>query len=467
MPRRPVTPHQSPRGGSRALLFAGGLLALAAAVSGGFAWGFLAHREQIFPYSLVRRVVTGPASAPPPEAPGRWRLRDGRRPWLYNDEEALNWEALQALGYVEGSVMAPEASGVVIHTAGAAPGLNLITSGHAPMASLMDLDGSEVHRWEGSWDTLFPAQHAAGDKPPRPCWRRARLLPDGGLLAMFVDRGAFRLDRDSQVVWTYEGGVHHDLAVDGQSVWMLSRSPLVRAGQGPDPTVDDALVRLDLATGTVQQEFSVWDAFDASPFQPRLKRVLRRTDGDLLHTNTVRVLDGRFSDQNPAFKAGNLLISLRHTNTVAIVDPQLQQVVWAWAGPWHQQHEPTLVEPGHLLLFDNMGAWPRSRVLELDPATQQLVWSYDGGETPLVSETCGTAQRLAGGTTLAVASDTGVAVEVDREGQVVWSYVNPERAGERQQFIATLFMVERISGEDLGVFAPVNAEEAHGGDPAP
>lgn len=435
-------------------LAVGGLLAVAAALAGGFSWGFLAHRERVFPYALMRWAVTGKSAPPAPEAAGRWRLRDGRRPWLFDDEEAFTWEALQALGYAEGSTLAPDAEGVLVHTDGAEPGLNLITSGHAAEATLIDLDGNEVHRWAASWAAVFPRQAEAGDDPPRPYWRRARLLADGGLIAMFVDRGAFRLDRDSDVVWAYEGGVHHDLAIDGDSVWMLAREARVRPEHSPDPMMDDALLRLDLETGEVQQRFAVWDAFADGAFAARLSDVQPRSDGDPLHSNTVRVLDGEFANVNPAFKAGNLMISLRHTDTIAIIDPRVQQVVWAWVGPWHQQHEPTLVPPGNLLVFDNMGTWPRSRVLELDPTTQSIVWSFDGGPVPLVSETCGTAQRLPGGTTLAVASDTGVAVEVDRDGEVVWSYVSPERAGEDRELIATLFMVERISGEDLGVFAP-------------
>jgi len=234
-------------------------------------------------------------------------------------------------------------------------------------------------------------------------------------------------------------------------VWVLVREPVVRPSlDAYKPMLDDGLVRLSLSTGEELQRFSLWDAIAASPYAPRLERVQPRLDQDPLHTNTVRVLDGRFAEQVPAFAKGNLLISMRHTDLVLVVDPRTQQVVWSWAGPWRQQHEPTLVEPGHLLIFDNMGAWPRSRVLEVDPRTQEVVWAYDGGRTPLVSETCGTAQRLPGGTTLAVASDTGVAVEVDRDGAVVWSFVNPSRAGEQGELIATLFQVERLWGEALG-----------------
>lgn len=429
-------------------------LLVAAGVASGFLWGFQAHREQVFPYDLIKGLATGRWTPPPPETPGRWRLRDGRRPWILDDPDAFTLQALEELGYAQGSTVASDEAGVTVRTGDAAPGLNLVTSGHAATAMLMDLDGQEVHRWTADWARLFPEQVGTVD-PPRPYLRRARLLPDGGLVSLFVDRGAFRLDRDSQVVWTWSGGAHHDLAVDEDRLWLLARRPELRTDHDPKrPMFDDALVRLDLATGEERQRFTLWQAVADSAFAPLLQRVRPREDGDPLHSNTVRVLDGRFSQKNPAFAAGNLLISVRHTDWVVIVDPRVQQVVWAMTGPWHQPHEPTLVGPGHLLIFDNLGAWPRSRVLEIEPTSQRLMWAYDGGDSPLISETCGTAQRLANGNTLAVASDTGRAVEVDRQGRVVWAYANPARAGDDGELVATLFQVERLSGDALGIFAP-------------
>jgi len=218
--------------------------------------------------------------------------------------------------------------------------------------------------------------------------------------------------------------------------------------------IDDALVRLDPHTGELRQRFTIWQAVEDSAYAPLLKKVRMRGDADPLHSNTVQILDGRFEAQNPAFARGNLLVSVRHTDWVLVIDPRIQRVVWALTGPWHQPHEPTLVEPGHLLIFDNLGAWPRSRVLEIEPNTQRVVWAYDGGDTPLISETCGTAQRLANGNTLAVASDTGRAIEVDPSGEVVWAFVNPARAGDEGELIATLFQVQRLTGAALGPWAP-------------
>ena len=51
------------------------------------------------------------------------------------------------------------------------------------------------------------------------------------------------------------------------------------------------------------------------------------------------------------------------------------------------QHDPDFLPNGHLMVFDNAGrrrpvAGRRSRIVEIDPATRAVVWSYDGGDEP-------------------------------------------------------------------------------------
>lgn len=430
-----------------------GLIVGVFAGTGGFAWGYLAHRDHIFPYDLALGLVAGGPLEAAPDLAGRWRKQDGRRPWMFHDEEAFTQDQLLALGYLQGTTAATDQVGVVRNEAGAFPGMNLATSGHAPEAVLLAMGGSEVHRWSKAFGEAF-GELALDGASPRPYWRRARLLPDGGLVTMFVDQGTMRLDRDSNVVWTYTGGVHHDLRVVGDELWTLSRELRTRPLLDSEPMLDDEVLVLDLQTGAEIRRFAVYDAIEQSAFKSLLRNVGHRADRDYFHTNSIRVLDGALSEKIPAFEAGNILISLRNQDWVLVVDPRAESVVWAMTGPWSRQHEPSLLPNGNLLVFDNMGIWPRSRALEVNPATQQIAWTFDGGHAPLISETCGTAHRLENGNTLIIASDTGRAVEVTPDKRVVWEYFNPARAGEDGELVATLFDVQRLSGSALGVFAP-------------
>jgi uncharacterized protein (UPF0248 family) len=81
---------------------------------------------------------------------------------------------------------------------------------------------------------------------------------------------------------------------------------------------------------------------------------------------------------------GNLMLSFRLTSTVMIVDRQQGSVIWEVGPPLlHNQHAPTRLPNGNILLFDNgthRAPLPYSRVIEIDPLTNGVVWSYQ--ETP-------------------------------------------------------------------------------------
>lgn len=74
-----------------------------------------------------------------------------------------------------------------------------------------------------------------------------------------------------------------------------------------------------------------------------------------------------------------------------------------------------------------------------------MVWQFRGSpERPFYSETCGTTQRLPNGNALITESDYGRALEVTSEGEVVWEFNNPERAGDRNEYVAAVFELTRV-----------------------
>ena len=207
------------------------------------------------------------------------------------------------------------------------------------------------------------------------------------------------------------------------------------------PVIEDRVVYLD-ARGQVERGFSILEAFERSPFMGAVDEVMARqlkTKGDLLHTNSIVILDGKLADRHQAFAAGNLLLSFRPLDAIGIVDPKTETLVWFKKGSFAKQHDPKLLPNGNLLLFDNMGIRKRSRILELDPIEGGIVWQYMGSdESPFYSASCGIAEVLPNGNTLITESDNGRAFEVTREGEIVWEFLSPHRAGDEGEFVATL-----------------------------
>lgn len=343
------------------------------------------------------------------EAPDQRRLVEAR------SEEI---DLLEALGYVEGTVD-PDAEkrGVLEHDpALSSPGLSLYASRTSESAQLIDLDGRVMHEW--ARDTPAP-------------WQHVHLDPDtGDLLVLMKDVGLWKLDVDGDVVWKVDGRFHHDLwwADDGR-IHVLSRRAVSMPDWHAELEILEDTVTVLSPDGRVVDEWSVLDAVASSAHAyllPDLGDVQAKPGGtadiDILHTNHIELLPagagGRFS-------AGDVLLSSRNINAVFVLDAATRDVKWIW-GPGNVlfQHHPVFLDSGNVLLFDN-GRKKRSRVLEVDPTTQRIVWRYDGPPR-FYSKTRGSVQRLDNGNTLITISDSGYVREVTADGDVAWSFANPD-----------------------------------------
>ncbi len=367
--------------------------------------------------------------------------------------ERERMEQLLALGYLEGSEPAPEQKSVTVHRRDAVQaGFNLVVSGHAPEAALLDMDGRLLHRWRRAFYEVWPRSERKTGLRKRRYWRRAHLFPNGDLLAIFDGLGLIKLDRDSKLLWAYDGGAHHDLFVlnDG-TIAVLTRerqiNPIVSES---DPIDEDYITFLD-ADGKELRRVSLLEAVADSEYVGWLEEMPRRK-GDVFHTNTLEVLDGRLAAVSDAFQAGNVLVSMPVIHAIAVVDLEAERIVWGLRGGFRFQHQPTVLDSGRILFFDNLGTPKRSSVLEIDPATGQVLWRYQADRPgDFYSFCCGSNQRLPNGNTLITESDAGRAFEIDADREIVWEYLNPHRVPDPhkkgQERIATLFEVVRLPAD--------------------
>ncbi len=392
---------------------------------------------------------SGTSSAAPCTRPGRWRTTPARRvDGRLTEEQLSELERLRSIGYLTGSVSAPATSGVTVCDATQVePGINLYTSGHCACAILMDMSGRILHEWRRDFESVWPGQPVEDLNENTEYWRHARVFPNGDLLAIFEGWGLVKLDKDSNVLWKRLGGEHHDLDVTGDgSIYVLEREAgIARAVEPGTPILEDFLAVLN-PDGSLVRKISILGALLDSPQAGRVRELTFY--GDLFHTNGLALLDRALPGAPPGFVRGNVLLSMRTPGWLAVLDIRTEQISWIADGPWRAQHDPSVLGSGDILLFDNRGNDGKSRVIEVDPATGDVVWSYQAGRPDdFFSPTCGAAQRLPNGDTLVTESDRGRAFEVTRDGRIVWEYVNPARAGEHGEYIATLFEMVRLSAD--------------------
>ena len=387
-----------------------------------------------------------PASRRKQKKPKQGKWRRVRSSVGLNADQQAEIEALEALGYVAGSIERKSEKVVVVHQQDKSyEGLNFYNSGHDAEAKLVDMQGRELHRWRTNFHEVWPEHSALAGAPGTHHFRRAKVFENGDVLAIFEGKGILRLDRDSRVLWAKANRAHHDVDFlpNGDLVVLARVASLIPRLNTKRPILEDFLVVMG-PDGQEKSRVSVLEALENSDFRSMWERD-KAPKGDVFHTNTVHVIPEGFSAANDAFKAGRILSSSRALDLIFVVDLEEERVVWAHRGIFRKQHDPRLVEGGGLLLFDNVGKKNASRILEYELSTMEPKWSYAGDRKhPLLSKTLGTAHRLPNGNTLVTESEGGRAFELSAAGEVVWEFYNPHRAGPNGEYIAALFEMTRL-----------------------
>lgn len=450
----PARASGRPGPGARRLFVAAAVIALCVAAA--LVWRLKVPRG----LGGVETAIWDPSNEPPEKLkswerpdgrwhPGAWKRFTSEEEKALTEEQRREFERLRSIGYLAGSTPMPSNSGVIIYDKPrACDGLNFYTSGHFPGALLMDMTGRIVHEWRYEFMDAWRLS-PGGERLPRSSkgsgyWRRAHLFENGDVLAIFEGLALIKVDKDSNLLWGRFGGFHHDMDVlDDGRIYVLTREPRIVERINPDhPILEDFITVLD-AGGQELRSVSVLEAFEASWHRDVLDGM--KESGDVFHTNTIEVLDGTLAGRMRGFEEGNVLICIRELNAIAVVDTEMEQVVWALTAPWVAPHQSTVLPSGHIMIFDNMGNSGGSRVVEFDPVTTELTWIYEGDEpTDFCSSECGSNQRLPNGNTLISESDRGAAFEVMPDGTIVWQYMNPAHAGDEDEYIATLFEVIRL-----------------------
>jgi hypothetical protein len=387
-------------------------------------------------------------------------------------------ERLQALGYVDvADVPADGRSGVVVHdVARSSAGYNVFTNAHLCSTQLIDASGAVVRTW-----SLAPCYR----------WDNTSLLPDGDLLVVGraekpdkangegergwgLGRYVARLAWNGDVRWKVALGAHHDaqLTPRGEVAVLTASRRLVPQLDERRKLKDDALTLLSATTGETLATASLYDLLATAPagqFELQ-KESPSKGHLDLLHANSIYWMqDAALAARDPLYAPSNVVVTIRHQDTVAIIDWDARRVVWAWGqGEISGPHDAVVLPSGNILVFDNGLGRGWSRVLEVDPRTRAIVWEYRAPEPQsFYTQTRGANQRLPNGNTLIAQSDSGRAFEVTPDGTIVWEFLNPNLSeGKRGGIVRMRRIAPEIVRGWLARFGGAEASPGAGGAPA-
>ncbi len=284
---------------------------------------------------------------------------------------------------------------------------------------LIDLRGNVVHTWKMPY-------------PPN----NYGYLTDRGTLFYNGERGAgqggaaLEADWNGKVRWEVRHPDHHH---DGRllkngNVLLLCGTQLpdeiakkVRGGRAG--TEENGKIEGDYLVEMTRDGRRVWEWRAWEHLDPVTDVITAVQDTRALWTWANAVVE---------LPDGNVMVSFRNISTIIKIDRQTHQIVWKLgAPPLAGQHAPTPLPNGNLLIFDNGPhrldeTLPFSRVIEIDPSTREIVWSYQERIAEhFYSPRLSNAQRLPNGNTLICEGSFGRLFEVTSQGELVWEYVNP------------------------------------------
>jgi hypothetical protein len=334
---------------------------------------------------------------------------------------------------------------------------------------------------------VFPdgaVMSASGSRPPRQ--ESLELIQrdfEGNVIWRFGRNEQVQLN-DGSTVWSARQ--HHDWqredfpagyyspqakpAMTGSNTLVLTHTNHTRPNVAELLLEDDRLIEVS-PKGDIIWQWVAADHIDEFGFSADARQAIKAASGfnkgrgsfDWLHINSATYVGPNkwFDTGDKRFAPNNVIISSRQVSFIAVVARD-GSIAWQLGPDFGTsrelrairqiigQHHPHLIPKGlpgagNLLVFDNGGssgygfsspiavdghgtfARAGSRVLEINPVTLELVWSYSAAR--FFSTNISGAQRLPNGNTLITEGANGRLFEVTKEGIIVWEYINPLFAG--------------------------------------
>lgn len=286
---------------------------------------------------------------------------------------------------------------------------------------IFDSKGEKVHERLLNYDVQDPDGPSGGSDAPHAFY----VMKDGSAIVN-SDKGDVmaRYDSCGEPMWSRKGSFHHSFAEDPHGgLWTW---------QGEVSAFDQYqfMTRFDPETGeTIEQISLIDDIVNKSPENRTIFTVVPGTEFehykgyrgvyDIFHPNDMEVLQPEMADAFPQFETGDLLLSFRNIDMVAVLDSQSREIKWWSHGPWIQQHDPDFTANGEISVYNNNGYRGESSIVAMNPETRKVRTVDIDSDFRFFSQYMGKHEYLKDGTLQVTVPYEGRALEFDKNGKLL------------------------------------------------
>jgi hypothetical protein len=301
---------------------------------------------------------------------------------------------------------------------------------------LIDMRGNIVYTWMVDGDTVL-----------------ARLKPNGNIV--YTTGGELReIDAQSNILWSYPRRIDHAFQYLENGSFLINYNGFDDT-EYPEKSCKNEIPRTEIINHDKKILWQ-WKGEEHLDELERLtgKKIIPSCKGQWLNNNSCEILkDNLAAKKDARFRKGNILCCFNGLNIIATIDYVTGKITWVWPPLGSEEaleapHAPNMLYNGNILIFDNGSPErPWTRVIELNPLTEEIVWEYHSKpEESLYSPTMGNAMRLSNGNTLICEATKNRIFEITPKGEIVWDFISTfnKEAGTEYIFQALRYSPEYI-----------------------
>jgi len=296
-------------------------------------------------------------------------------------------------------------------------------------AWLYDDKGNILHTWPIDYYAMDPDGPINGSDSPHAFY----VMEDGTIILNF-DKGDIlsRIDSCGKPVWIKKGVFHHSLfKSDDGSFWTWRGNGTAYGHYNYinnfDPANGSTIKEISLIDDIIKGEstssiiFSVRRDYKFAQFE---KTPENKVKEDMFHPNDVEILTQELAEKFPMFSAGDILLSFRNINLIAVMEPESYRFKWWSNGPWRLQHDPDFTLYGKISVFNNNSGRGRSEIIKIDPKNRSLSNDLLEGNVKFYTDSMGDHQYLPNGNILIVVPLEGRVIVTTKNGNKILEFNN-------------------------------------------